>query len=54
MQRDYSFCLRVGYISIMRCPVNYYSEPDEMWVPPEPGRPFTEHQVCQMIAKIGK
>ena len=54
MQRGYSFCLRVSYISTMRCPVNYYSVPGEMWVPPEPGKPYSENQVCQLISRHGK
>ena len=35
MQREYSFYLRVAFASIVRCPVEYYSTPGKMWVPPE-------------------
>ena len=41
MMREYSFYLRVAYATTMKCPIEYYSAPDKMWPPPEPGSPYS-------------
>ena len=51
MAREYSFYLRVAFVTIVKCPIEYYSAPEEIWTPPEPGSPYTSEDVVQMIVK---
>ena len=51
MAREYSFYLRVAYATTMKCPIEYYSAPDEIWTPPEPGSPYSSEDIVKMIVK---
>ena len=49
--REYSFYFRIAFATIMKCPIDYYSAPDEMWTPPEPGTPYSDDDVVKMVVK---
>ena len=49
--REYSFYLRIAFATIMKCPIDYYSAPDEMWTLPEPGNPYSVDDVIKMLCK---
>ena len=51
MAREYSFYLRAAYVSTVKCPVEYYSAPDDMWTPPEPGFPYNADDVTRLVVK---
>ena len=49
--REYSFYMRIAFATTMKCPIDYYSAPDEMWTPPEPGHPYTVDDLTTMIGR---
>ena len=49
--REYSFYLRIAFATTMKCPIDYYSAPDDMWTPPEPGSPYSSEGIVKMIVK---
>jgi len=51
MAREYSFYLRVAYVCTAKCPVEYYSAPEDIWTPPEPGSPYTADDVAKLVVK---